>query len=461
MGSGILVSSLLTLLTPAAARLHYTALMLVRFLMGVAGSCCFPAMQAMLAQWVPKAERTIISNIVFTGSFTGTVVAMTSTGVMSDSEVLGGWPSAFYLFGFTGCAWCLMWFLMIHNRPVEHPRISHGELMFITGGSMMPIPWKAMLTSPAVWSLAATQWAHTYGSYTLMTELPNYLKNILGFGLTQNGILNGAPYLALSVLSLIIGWTSDVVRRRNVATVTTIRKICDSVSAFGPALCLIAVTMAPCERMLAVLWFWMAISLISFANSGFNCTHIDMAPAFAEQCGELEDGVLHHGRCIRRGRPTVPAFRVGRATGVGHGRAYHQRGPVPGAAEPLPAVLQLVHVLRRRQQRAGRDGVQLERQPGLVHREEQPMTTECRRFAHAVPSRFVCACVGGERALKYSTGRAFRALVPGLFVGPFFFLFISPHCYSQREPVTCCVAEVWGPEGDGFSEEYTTLYSSF
>ncbi|XP_072143716.1 putative inorganic phosphate cotransporter [Dermacentor andersoni] len=314
MGSGVLVSSLLTLLTPAAARLHYTALMLVRFLMGVAGSCCFPAMQAMLAQWVPKAERTIISNIVFTGSFTGTVVAMTSTGVMSDSEVLGGWPSAFYLFGFTGCAWCLMWFLMIHNRPVEHPRISHGELMFITGGSVimqgsavfhlsqsrrpenmdvgrvshcnwreqiMPIPWKAMLTSPAVWSLAATQWAHTYGSYTLMTELPNYLKNILGFGLTQNGILNGAPYLALSVLSLIIGWTSDVFRRRNVATVTTIRKICDSVSAFGPALCLIAVTMAPCERMLAVLWFWMAISLISFANSGFNCTHIDMAPAFA------------------------------------------------------------------------------------------------------------------------------------------------------------------------------------
>ncbi|KAL3200681.1 hypothetical protein MRX96_012960 [Rhipicephalus microplus] len=52
-------------------------------------------------------------------------------------------------------------------------------------------------------------------------------------------------------------------------------------AAFGPALCLIAVTMAPCERMLAVLWFWMAISLISFANSGFNCTHVDMAPAFA------------------------------------------------------------------------------------------------------------------------------------------------------------------------------------
>ncbi|KAL1420786.1 hypothetical protein MTO96_023826 [Rhipicephalus appendiculatus] len=267
MGSGILVSSLLTMLTPAAARMHYTALMLVRFLMGVAGSCCFPAMQAMLAQWVPKAERTIISNIVFTGSFTGTVVAMTSTGVMSDSEVLGGWPSAFYLFGFTGCAWCILWFMMIHNRPVEHPRISHGELMFITGGSVI--------------MQGSAGWAHTYGSYTLMTELPNYLKNILGFGLTQNGILNGAPYLALSVLSLIIGWTSDLVRRRNIVTVTTVRKICDSVSAFGPALCLIAVTMAPCERMLAVLWFWMAISLISFANSGFNCTHVDMAPAFA------------------------------------------------------------------------------------------------------------------------------------------------------------------------------------
>ncbi|XP_077519408.1 putative inorganic phosphate cotransporter [Amblyomma americanum] len=239
MGSGILVSSLLTLLSPAAARLHYSALMLVRFLMGVAGGCCFPAMQSMLAQWVPKAERTIISNIVFTGSFTGTVVAMTSTGVMSDSEVLGGWPSAFYVFGLSGCAWCVMWFLLIHNRPVEHPRISHGELMLITGGS------------------------------------------VIMQGSAVNGILNGAPYLALSVLSLIIGWISDAIRRRDFATATTIRKICDSVSAFGPALCLLAVTMAPCERLLAVFWFWMAISLISFANSGFNCTHVDMAPAFA------------------------------------------------------------------------------------------------------------------------------------------------------------------------------------
>ncbi|CAN7998844.1 unnamed protein product, partial [Ixodes hexagonus] len=191
LGAGVLISSAMTLITPFAARTHYGALMAVRFVMGVAVGCCFPAMQAMLAQWVPEAQRTIISNIVFTGSFAGTVVAMTATGVMSDSEFLGGWPSAFYVFGFSGCVWCFCWFTFIHNKPAEHPGLSRGERTLISGGSLvrepalLMIPWCAMFTSPAVWSLAATQWAHTYGSYTLMTELPNYLKNILGFGLTK------------------------------------------------------------------------------------------------------------------------------------------------------------------------------------------------------------------------------------------------------------------------------------
>ncbi|KAG0431077.1 hypothetical protein HPB47_022103 [Ixodes persulcatus] len=279
LGAGILVSSAMTLITPFAARIHYGALMAVRFFMGVAAGCCFPAMQAMLAQWVPKAQRTVISSMVFTGSFTGTVIAMTATGVMSDSEFLGGWPSAFYVFGFSGCVWCIVWFTYIQNKPTEHPDSPGFSVSKLSGGNV--IPWCAILTSPAVWSLTATQWAHTYGSYTLMTELPNYLKNILGFGLTQNGLLSGVPYLMLSVLSLLVGWAADLVRRRNIATATTIRKFCDSVSAFGPALCLMAVTATPCERTLAVFWFWLAIALISFANSGFNCTHVDMAPAFA------------------------------------------------------------------------------------------------------------------------------------------------------------------------------------
>ncbi|XP_040064209.1 putative inorganic phosphate cotransporter isoform X1 [Ixodes scapularis] len=269
----------------------------------------------MLAQWVPKAQRTVISSMVFTGSFTGTVIAMTATGVMSDSEFLGGWQSAFYVFGFSGCVWCIVWFTYIQNKPTEHPDSPGFSASKLSGGNV--IPWCAILTSPAVWSLTATQWAHTYGSYTLMTELPNYLKNILGFGLTQNGLLSGVPYLMLSVFSLLVGWAADLVRRRNIATATTIRKFCDSVSAFGPALCLMAVTATPCERTLAVFWFWLAIALISFANSGFNCTHVDMAPAFAEQRGQLEARLLHNGHRLHTRRRSVYSIRLGRTSGVG------------------------------------------------------------------------------------------------------------------------------------------------
>ncbi|CAN8003494.1 unnamed protein product, partial [Ixodes pacificus] len=285
LGAGILVSSAMTLITPFAARIHYGALMAVRFFMGVAAGCCFPAMQAMLAQWVPKAQRTVISNMVFTGSFTGTVIAMTATGVMSDSEFLGGWPSAFYVFGLSGCVWCIVWFTYIQNKPTEHPDSPGFSVSKLSGGNVARkpalIPWSAILTSPAVWSLTATQWAHTYGSYTLMTELPNYLKNILGFGLTQvrsptlpKGIVRFQPSITLCRCSLF----SDSLWY---PSRTSAGPCLLPAAAFGPALCLMAVTATPCERTLAVFWFWLAIALISFANSGFNCTHIDMAPAFA------------------------------------------------------------------------------------------------------------------------------------------------------------------------------------
>ena len=39
------------------------------------------------------------------------------------------------------------------------------------------------MTSPAVWAITATHVSQSFGTYVLLTELPNYMKNILHWDL--------------------------------------------------------------------------------------------------------------------------------------------------------------------------------------------------------------------------------------------------------------------------------------
>lgn len=88
-------------------------------------------MHCMIARWVPKDERSLLSTIIYSGVHIGTVVAMPISGVLCDSSFLGGWPATFYFFGLIGVVWFVFWVFLVYNSPQEHPRISADELMYI------------------------------------------------------------------------------------------------------------------------------------------------------------------------------------------------------------------------------------------------------------------------------------------------------------------------------------------
>lgn len=61
----------------------------------------------------------------------GTVISLPVSGLLISVGFLGGWPSVFYVFGVLGIIWGIPWFLLTHDRPEKHPRISQVELNFI------------------------------------------------------------------------------------------------------------------------------------------------------------------------------------------------------------------------------------------------------------------------------------------------------------------------------------------
>ncbi|GBM03547.1 Sialin [Araneus ventricosus] len=134
LGIGILITSVFTLLTPLAARWSVWALVIARVIEGLSEGVAYPAINTLIGQWAPKLERSRMTAFIFTGSNVGTVFTLAFSGVLCDSNFLGGWPSVFYVFGSLGCIWFILWAVLVSETPDSHPSISKNELLLITQG---------------------------------------------------------------------------------------------------------------------------------------------------------------------------------------------------------------------------------------------------------------------------------------------------------------------------------------
>jgi ACS family sodium-dependent inorganic phosphate cotransporter-like MFS transporter 5 len=131
-GGSILITAILSLLGPVAARTHYILFIATRIGQGLAEGVVFPCMNAMIARWMPKMERSRGTTIIFTGSQIGTVITMPLAGALCDGTFWGGWPAIFYILGIAGCVWFALWATFVFENPDSHPHISQKEYDYIT-----------------------------------------------------------------------------------------------------------------------------------------------------------------------------------------------------------------------------------------------------------------------------------------------------------------------------------------
>ncbi|GIY03574.1 hypothetical protein CEXT_105101 [Caerostris extrusa] len=287
-GIGTVITALLTLLTPLAARCHVGLLIAIRSLEGLAQGITMPAMHSMLGRWLPDCEKNILSTIVYTGINIGTVAAMPLAGALCNSDWFEGWPSAFYVIGLFGCAWFILWCICVTDTPLTHPFISHKELKYITSNQKIelnrelpPIPWKKIATSGPFLALIITQVGQDWTFYTILNDLPTYFATMLHFKVEKSGFLSSFPYLLQTTVGIIVGLVADELIRRNLATTNFIRKFCNSVSGFGTALGLIAVILSGCDVTLNVTFFMCSMAIGGFCYSGYMLATLDLSPEYA------------------------------------------------------------------------------------------------------------------------------------------------------------------------------------
>ncbi|BES93076.1 MFS transporter, ACS family, solute carrier family 17 (sodium-dependent inorganic phosphate cotransporter), other [Nesidiocoris tenuis] len=282
-GMGVGSTAVLTMLTPFVARWSVYLLVALRILEGLFEGVTYPCIHAVWAKWAPPSERGTMASLAFSGSHFGTVITLPLAGYLANHF---GWPSIFYFTSSIGILWLIVWTYYVYDQPDDDPRITESELKFIKeslgDNNMKDIvhPWGEFVKSLPVWAIVAAHFCENWGFYTLLTQLPSFMKDTLNFDLQKAGYLSALPYLVMSIIMQFAGRLSDWICNKKFTSVTNVRKIfnCGAFIAQTVFMMLAAYLLTPTSVIVCLV---LAVGLGAFAWPAFSVNHLDIAPQHA------------------------------------------------------------------------------------------------------------------------------------------------------------------------------------
>lgn len=87
--------------------------------------------------------------------------------------------------------------------------------------------WNEILRSLPLWAAITSHFTFNWSLYVLLTGLPKYFKDVLGFDVKSNGMASALPYLVQGIVQAGSGKAADILRNRFKLSTTVVRKIFD------------------------------------------------------------------------------------------------------------------------------------------------------------------------------------------------------------------------------------------
>lgn len=140
-GLSVLFPSILTLFVPMAGRHSFSAVVILRTILGLVESASFPSMYHLFPRWIPKQEKTIMITSAVSGMYLGEILGFSLSGILIEStdwcrgNMFCGWDSVFYFFGALGVAWFPLWHFFAYEDPESHPFVTIEERQYLAEGT--------------------------------------------------------------------------------------------------------------------------------------------------------------------------------------------------------------------------------------------------------------------------------------------------------------------------------------
>jgi ACS family sodium-dependent inorganic phosphate cotransporter len=281
LGFGVLLWSVFTMLTPPAAAMGLTILIIARIAMGMSEAVAFPAIYSIYGHWIPVQERSRATGFTYSAIPLGTVSALILTPIIVQQM---GWQWAFYLFGVVGLVWLIFWFYLVSSRPELHVEISAEELDYIRADKIAEESDRTpslldFLTRAPVWAIIIAHFCNNWSLYVLLSWLPTFVNKGLGVDYSSVGWVAMIPHIASFLFFNIAGNIADRIIRSGM-DVGKVRKLMQTIGFGGLSIALFFVG--------TIDSVWMAIAIMTagsafgaFVAGGFAVNHMDIAPHHA------------------------------------------------------------------------------------------------------------------------------------------------------------------------------------
>lgn len=184
-----------------------------RFLLGVVESAVLPALLILLSHWFTTAERSRANTILILGNPITVLWMSIVSGYLTHSV---GWRGMFIAEGVPSVAWAAIWWWLVDESPRDAAWLSPAERQAIEARlaeeqrHIAPVRnYRDAFLSPAVMLLSLQYLFWSIGVYGFILWLPSMLKSGSKIGLVGIGWLSAGPYLAATILMLVVSTFSD------------------------------------------------------------------------------------------------------------------------------------------------------------------------------------------------------------------------------------------------------------
>lgn len=171
------------------------SLVLVRILLGLGQSFCFPGSSKMIARHCGAEQRGSANGVVMAG-----LAAGQATGALVGGLIMAafGWRAMCVFFGLVTLLWLFPW------RRLTFAAVEEGS-----GDGKTQISHREILGKRALWGSCAGHFCNNYGFYFLITWLPLYLVGARGLSIEWMATLTALTFAIQAIVALASGWASD------------------------------------------------------------------------------------------------------------------------------------------------------------------------------------------------------------------------------------------------------------
>jgi MFS transporter, ACS family, glucarate transporter len=190
-----------------------TILFLMRFSLGLAEACSYPAFARALANWMRRGERAMASGLIHMGSNLGGIFTPVFIAFIISHS---GWRYSFLLSGLITFAVALCWWRTGTDEPSQNRRVSSEELHLILSDreerqfERVDLRWyKQLARSREAYMLCASCFFMGLSGFVFLTWFYIYLVQVRGTSDLYSAVLTSLTYVAGAVGALVGGILCD------------------------------------------------------------------------------------------------------------------------------------------------------------------------------------------------------------------------------------------------------------